>query len=57
MIDDFTLKNGATMVGPGSQLKGYFPKRRKIWAYKETNYRKSQFRMVNDRFALAWSWG
>ena len=26
MIDDFTLKNGATMVGPGTQLRGYFPK-------------------------------
>ena len=31
MIDDFTLKNGATMVGPGSQLRGYFPKEEEFW--------------------------
>ena len=31
MIDDFTLENGATMVGPGTQLRGYFPKEKKFW--------------------------
>ena len=31
MIDDFTLKNGATMVGPGTQLRGYFPKDSEFW--------------------------
>ena len=31
MIDDFTLKNGATMVGPGTQLRGYFPKENEFW--------------------------
>ena len=31
MIDDFTLDNGATMVGPGTQLRGYFPKEEEFW--------------------------
>ena len=31
MIDDFTLDNGATMVGPGTQLRGYFPKEKEFW--------------------------
>jgi ectoine hydroxylase-related dioxygenase (phytanoyl-CoA dioxygenase family) len=31
MIDDFTLENGATMVGPGTQLRGYFPKQKEFW--------------------------
>ena len=31
MIDDFTLENGATMVGPGTQLRGYFPKEEEFW--------------------------
>ena len=31
MIDDFTLDNGATMVAPGTQLRGYFPKEEEFW--------------------------
>ena len=31
MVDDFTLENGATMVGPGTQLRGYFPKEKEFW--------------------------
>ena len=31
MIDDFTLDNGATMVAPGTQLRGYFPKEDEFW--------------------------
>ena len=31
MIDDFTEKNGATMVGPGTQLRGYYPKENEFW--------------------------
>ena len=35
MIDDFTLENGATMVGPGTQLRGYFPKEEEFWPIKK----------------------
>ena len=51
MIDDFTLKNGATMVGPGSQLRGYFPKEDEFWPIMKQTTGRCRFSNVNDRFA------
>lgn len=31
MLDDYTEMNGATMVAPGTQLRGYFPKEDEFW--------------------------
>jgi ectoine hydroxylase-related dioxygenase (phytanoyl-CoA dioxygenase family) len=31
MLDDYTEMNGATMVAPGTQLRGYFPKENEFW--------------------------
>ena len=55
MIDDFTLKNGATMVGPGSQLRGYFPKEDEFWPIMKQTIWRSWFSDVDDRFTVAWS--
>ena len=42
------LKNGATMVGPGSQLRGYFPKEDEFWPImKQTTGESGSVMLMN----------